>query len=219
MAKRNNEPTSGSERAKVRVLFAEVEGSNESVQEALKSMVSAMNRPARLISERTVNGKAPVLLQQAATEEAQESEEAIDQVEEVEALDEEPEPSNARRPRGTGKRVDRNTGLNLVPDMNFRPGGKQSLKEFVDEKNSKNDLETVLVTVYFMHRIMLLAKIGPAHVMTAFKEAGKAIPVDLRQTIRNVKKSKMWLNFTDIEDIRTTTQGDNFIEHEIGVSE
>jgi hypothetical protein len=66
---------------------------------------------------------------------------------------------------------------------------------------------------------MGLSKIGPAHVMTAFKEAGKAIPVDLKQTIRNIKKSRMWLNFTDIEDIRTTTQGDNFVEHEMGKSE
>ena len=105
MAKRNNESASGSEKAKVRVLFAEVEGNNQSVQEALRSMVSAMT------------------------------------------------------------------------------------------------------------------KIGPAHVMTALKEAGRAIPVDLRQTIRNVKKSKMWLNFADIEDIRTTTQGDNFVEHEMGASE
>jgi hypothetical protein len=27
---------------------------------------------------------------------------------------------------------------------------------------------------------------------------------------------KMWLNFTDIEDVRTTTQGDNFVQHEMG---
>jgi hypothetical protein len=216
MAKRNNEPTSGANRAKVRVFFAEVEGNNESVQEALKTMVSAMSRPVRVISEEGANGRAPVLLQQANAEEV---EEAIDEVEEVEDLGDEPAGPNARRPRGTGKKVDRNAGLNLVPDLNFRLNGKQSLKEFMDEKNSKNDLETVLVAVYYMQRIMSLTKIGPAHVMTAFKEVGNAIPVDLRQTIRNVKKSKMWLNFTDIEDIRTTTQGDNFIEHEMGTSE
>ena len=188
MAKRNNQPTSGADQAKVRVFFAEVEGNNESVQEALRTMVSAMSRPVRVISEQNANGKAPVLLQQANVEEV---EEAIDQAEEVEDLGEESAPLNARR----------------------------SLKEFVDEKNSKNDLEAVLVLVYYMQHLMALTKVGPAHVMTAFKEAGKAIPVDVRQTIRNVKKSKMWLNFSDIEDIRTTTQGDNFIEHEMGASE
>jgi hypothetical protein len=49
MAKRNNEPTSGADKAKVRVFFAEVEGNNESVQEALRTMVSAMSRPVRVI--------------------------------------------------------------------------------------------------------------------------------------------------------------------------
>ena len=106
-----------------------------------------------------------------------------------------------------------------MPDLNFRPTGKQALREFVEEKSPKNDLEAALATVYYMQHHMGLAKIGPAHVMTAFKEAGKAIPVDVKQTIRNVKKLKIWLNFTDIEDVRTTTQGDNFVEHEMGKGE
>jgi hypothetical protein len=216
MARRSNEPTSGADKAKVRVFFAEVEGNNESVQEALKTMVSAMNRPVRIISEQKTNGKAAVLLEQADVAEA---EEALDQAEEVDGFVEEVASQNARKPRGTGKKVDRNAGLNLVPDLNFRPNGGRALKEFVEEKGPKNDVETALAAVYYMQHDMALAKIGPSHVMTAFKEAGKAIPVDLRQTIRNVKKTKMWLNFTDIEDVRTTTQGDNFVEHEMGKSE
>jgi ribosomal protein L1 len=107
----------------------------------------------------------------------------------------------------------------LLPDLNFRPNGEQALKEFVDEKSPKNDLEVALATVYYMQHVMALPKIGPAHLMTAFKEAGKPIPSDVRQTIRNVKKSKIWLNFNDIEDVRTTTQGDNFVEHQMGKGE
>ena len=107
----------------------------------------------------------------------------------------------------------------MVPNLNFRPNGQKALKEFVEEKNPKNDLETTLTVVYYMQHSMELTKIGPDHVMTAFKEAGKSVPVDLRQTIRNVKASRMWLNFADIGDIRTTTQGDNFVEHEMGKSE
>jgi hypothetical protein len=213
MARRNNVPAFEVDKAKVRVFFAEVEGNNESVQEALKTMVSAMIRSVRVISEQKANGEAALLAQQADVEEG---EEAIDQVEEVEALGEKSTPLNARKPRGTGKKVDRNAGLNLVPDLNFRPNGKEALKEFVDAKSPKNDVEVTLTTVYYMQHVMALSKIGPAHVMTAFREAGKSIPVDVRQTIRNVKKSRMWLNFTDIEDVRTTTQGDNFVEHEMG---
>ena len=67
MAKRSNEPTPGSDKAKVRVFFAELEGNNESVQEALKTMVSAMSRPVRIISDQKGNGKSPALLEKADT--------------------------------------------------------------------------------------------------------------------------------------------------------
>src|ERR1700716_1722446 len=99
MAKRNNEPTSGADKAKVRVFFAEVEGNNESVQVALKTMLSAMSRPVRVISEQKANGNAAVLLQHDDVEVA---EEPIDEVEEVQASDEESAPQNIRKPRGTG---------------------------------------------------------------------------------------------------------------------
>jgi len=214
MAKRSNEPILTGDKAKVRVFFAEVEGNNESVQEALKTMVSAMNRSVR-VSHQKSNGATATLLPQADIDEVAE---AIDEEEEAEALDE-LTTSNVRKPRGTGKKVDRNAGLSLVPDLNFRLEGKQSLREFVKKKNPKNDLEATLAMVYYMQHMMTLSTIGSSHVMTAFKEVEMPIPVDLRQTIRNVKKSKMWLNFNDLDDIRTTTQGDNFVEHEMGKSE
>lgn len=212
MAKRNNEPPSGADKAKVRVFFAELEGNNESVQEALKTMVSAMNRPVRVISEHRPEGKQSALLQKAEIEEV---EEITDETDETPVSDEDSSSSNGRKPRGTGKKIDRNAGLALVPDLDFRPSGKASFRDVVGKKTPENDLETVLVAVHYMQHTMAVPKIGPSHVMTAFKEAGKAIPADLKQTIRNIKKQRMWLNFSDIEDIRTTTQGDNFVEHDM----
>jgi hypothetical protein len=213
MAKRSSEPAS-SDKAKVRVFFAEVEGNNESVQEALRTMVSAMTRPVRVVAEQRLNGKAPSLLRQP---DAEDIEDAVDQAEQVEEDSIEDSAAAAvRKPRGTGKKVDRNAGLELVPDLNFRPGGKQTFKAFVDDKKPKNDREVALAAIYYMQKIMGLTKIGARHVMTAFKEAGIAVPVDVRQTIRNVKNTSARLSFTDMEDIRTTTQGENFVEHDMG---
>src|SRR5260370_12535764 len=172
-----------------------------------------MGRGVGVISEEKGNGNAAVLLHHGDGEVV---EGAIDHEEEVEALGEESAPQNARKPRGTGKKVDRNVGLSLVPDLNFRPDGEQALKEFVDEKCPKKDLEAALVLVYYMQHVMELPKIGPAHVMTAFKEAGKRIPADVAHTIRNVQKFRMWLTFTDIEEVRTTTQGQNCVELDMG---
>jgi hypothetical protein len=216
MAKRSNESISSADRAKVRVFCAEVEGSNESVHEALKTMVLAMSRPVRVISEHKANGKAPILLEQTDGEEVGDE---IEELEEATTSAEDSTSQSSRKPRGEGKKVDRNAGLELVPDLNFRPDGKQALKEFVEEKGPKSDVDTVLVVLHYMQHVMGLSKIGPAHLMTAFKAVGKPIPVDLKQTVRNIRKSKMLLNFTDIEDLRMTTQGDNFVEHDMGANE
>lgn len=214
MAKRNNDAAFAVDRAKVRVFFAELEGNNQSVQEALKTMVSAMSRPVRIISEQNTGGKAALFLQ---TDDDAEIEDTVEVVDEVQS--EQNTSQSSRKPRGTGRKIDRNSGLRLVPDLNFRPDEKQSWKDFFAEKAPSKDIETVLAAVYYMQHVMKLEKIGPSHIMTAFKEAGTSIPVDLRQTIRNAKNAKVWLKFTDIEDIRTTTQGENFIEHELGGSE
>src|ERR1700676_2716882 len=154
MAKRNSESISGTDKAKVRVFFAEVEGNNESIQEALQTMVSAMSRPVRVITEQKSNGKPDLLLPQEGVEEVEES---IEQTGEVHALQEEDAASDsARRSRGSGKRVDRNAGLSLVPDLEFRPNGQSTLKQFIDEKSPKNDLETTLAVVYYMQHSMKL---------------------------------------------------------------
>ena len=134
-------------------------------------------------------------------------------------LEGEPAPPTTRKPRGTGNKVDRNAGLGLVPNLNFMPDGQQTLKQFLIEKKPKNDMETTLAVVFYMRHIMAVSKVGPDHVLTAYKEAEKAVPVDVRQTIRNVKSKKMWLNFDELEDVKTTTQGENFVQHKMGKSD
>src|SRR5215472_5826068 len=97
MVRRNNESAFSADKAKVRVFYAEVEGNNESVQEALKTML-AMSRPARVISEQKANGSVAALLQHGDVEVV---EEAIDQVEVAQTSDEEFSPPSSRKVRGT----------------------------------------------------------------------------------------------------------------------
>lgn len=96
MAKRNNEPTSSSDKAKVRVLFAEVEGNNESIQEALKTMLSAMSRPVRAVSEHRVDGNSAALLEQADVDTI---EDVADQAKEGDVIGEEHAPSRSKASR------------------------------------------------------------------------------------------------------------------------
>ena len=157
MARRNNGPISDSDKAKVRVLFAEVEGNNESIQEALKAMLSAVGRPVRVVSDSRTDGNSAPLLEQAHVDVI---EEGADSAEEGDEPRGEAAASITRKPRRAGKK-DRNAGLEWVPDLNFRPIGQQTLKEFVNEKGPKNDLEVCLAVVHYMQHIMKLPKSGP----------------------------------------------------------
>jgi hypothetical protein len=217
MAKRSSDHDSGPDKGKIRIFFAEVEGNNESLQDALKTVVAAMNRSGAVqIAAPTarIGSKSLVAVTPEAEQSSTDNEEATDIPEESLSAESNDTTATTRK-RGTGAKKDRNAGINLVPNLDFRPKGKQSLKEFFAEKMPRFDQEQVLVVVYYMQHTLTLPSIGLGHVLTAFKDVGKPVPVDLRSTIRNIKKKKAFLNFTDMKAIRTTTQGNNYVEHDL----
>jgi|SRR5581483_1853978 len=214
MAKRNSEQDTGAEKAKVRVFFAEVEGSNDSVREALKTMVAAMNRPVQMIPARTSNANAQGTLS-AQLESTASVDEGVENIEEFEDTNDET-PVTSRKPRGAGPKKDRNAGIELVPNLDFVPDGKPALKAFFAEKAPTNDIENVLVVTYYMEHTMDIDAISPGHIRTALKHVAVSMPIDLKQTIRNMKKDKNWLDFSALDAIRVATEGENYVEHEMG---
>jgi hypothetical protein len=214
MAKRSGDQDPTPEKAKIRVFFAEVEGSNDSVREALKTMVAAMNRPPQMLHAPKTHGNSatPPALQEQADPQPESEEAANAENDSAEVTD--AGAAVVRKQRGTGKR-DYNAGIELVPDLNFMPEGQQTLRDFYAEKAPRNDMENFLVVIYYMQHVMHLEKIGPGHVRTAMRDVNVPVPLDIKQTLRNMKAKKIWINFSDIEDIRTTTQGQNYIEHDI----
>lgn len=122
----------------------------------------------------------------------------------------------ARKPRGQGEKRDRNAGIVPVGDVDWVQKGKDSLKDFFASKAPQSDLEQVLVICYYLQHTADLAAFGAGHVMSGFKHVGKPIPKDLKRTIRNAATDKTWLNVADMEKLRTTTEGENYVEHELG---
>jgi len=215
MARRSNDPTSGGDKAKVRVVFAEVEGNNESVQEALRTMVSAMSRPVRVIQAKAVD-ETPGLTQQDLPDEVLDGEALVHDEAFVHEESSENAPNGSRKPRGSGPKVDRNAGISLVPNLNFRPEGHPTLRDFFAGKIPSTDMEQILVVVYYMQHSMGLSKIGLGHIRTALNDVSKSMPLDLKATVRNMKRNKAWLNFSNLADITTATAGDNHVLHDMG---
>ena len=124
--------------------------------------------------------------------------------------------NGARKARGSGPKIDRNANISLVPDLNFRPAGHPTLRDFFAEKAPSTDMEHILVVVYYMQHSMGVPKIGLRHIRTALREVSKSLPADLRQTIRNMRVNKAWVNYADLDDIKTATGGENHVLHDMG---
>lgn len=76
-------------------------------------------------------------------------------------------------------------------------------------------MEQVLVICHYLQEVLDIASYGPGQILSAFRHVGSPVPVDLRQTIRNMKSKKAWVNFTDLESLRTTTEGENFVTYSL----
>jgi hypothetical protein len=199
--------------AKVR--YFELEASDETIQKALATFERMHNplieipRPARRLPS-TPAAAEPTLFDNQDAVEAEVS------VNEQDTPG--PESAGQRRKRGEGDPKDRNAGIEPVGDINFVPKDKTSLKELFAEKSPVSDMDQILVIGHFLQHNTDLPKFGPGHILGGFKHVGEPVPKDLKQTIRNMRKGKAWLKFSDIEDVRLTTEGDNRVEHELGKS-
>jgi hypothetical protein len=231
MAKKGNDQNSNRPLSNLRVRWIEVElnGSDTTIEEALRS-VERMRRP---IIQYQPPSKPPGL--GTAPEDAEnnhgdfgaytstddhidsERDEPIGSTAvDPETPDAPDAPDAPRRKRGEGERSDRNAGIELIGTVNFMPPGKQSLKELFSTKVPSSDLDQALVICFFLQHTAKESKIGPGHILAGFKHVGKPVPKDLKQTIRNMKKNKAWVGFSDINDVRLTTEGENRVEHELG---
>lgn len=210
---------SGSDRTKVRVFYAEVDGSNQSVQEMMRSLTTAMGRSPQIMGPNRVL-RAP----NAPAGDARENETAEPELvdgdllsdTEEEATPVEASPASARRRRGEGPKKDRNAGIDLVPDLDLVQENGTSLTEFFVQKKPTTAEKQVLVFAYYLKHHVKVSPIGPGHILTCYTHLELRKPLDLKQTIRNFAKNKGWLTCADMNDLKLTTAGENHVKHELG---
>lgn len=228
MAKRSNDHPAQKPNGNLRVRWVEVEvsGSDTTIEEALRT-VERMRRPVIDTPSNHYNNHqasipstGDVAASKVPVDSAGLNEVQPDLFEGTSNVDSPIEPSiessPPRKKRGDGERIDRNAGIDLIGDIDFVPNDHQSLKEFFADKNPGSDIDQVLVLCYFLQHMLKLETIGPGHILSGFKHVGKPVPKDLKQTIRNIRRNKAWIGFSDIKNIRLTTEGDNRVEHELG---
>jgi hypothetical protein len=110
----------------------------------------------------------------------------------------------ARRP-GAKKSAPR------AKDINFRPEGKQSLREFVEEKKPGNLQELNTVAVFYLKEVLGIDAIDVGHVLAAYIECGWRLPGNLENSLSVTACRTKWLNTSDRKAITLTNPGRNLV--------
>jgi hypothetical protein len=119
----------------------------------------------------------------------------------------------AVRPRRTRRSAPAN--VSAERDIDFRPEGKQSFKDFVIEKKPKSNDERNVVAVYYLERILEVPSITVGHVLAAYKEREWREPSDPANSLQVTASAKNWLNTANMAAVRTTPGGRNVVEHDM----
>lgn len=192
-------------RGRIRVFFAEVEGDDETIQEGLQAINVAANKIFQSAPTKIVK-----VLPASAT--------PIDEDELLEELENEDEalaPPNVATNSKSKKSSYKPPIMSIVKDLNLRPEGELSFRDFYDQKKPTTQAQAVTVAVYYLKRILEMDKVTPEHVFTCFKDVGQRIPKDLPQTIRDAAKRKGWVDTSERGNVKITTHGENMIDHDL----
>jgi hypothetical protein len=108
--------------------------------------------------------------------------------------------------------------MSIVKDLNLRPEGEPSFRDFYAQKKPSTQEQAVTVSVYYLKRILELDKVTPEHVFTCFKDVGRKTPRHMPQTIWDTAKRKGWVDTSERGNIKITNHGENLVEHDLPTS-
>lgn len=103
----------------------------------------------------------------------------------------------------------------IVADLNLRPAGKASLRDFVQAKSPGTNEELYAVIIHYLEHTLSLSAINVDHVFTSLKDLGRKISPRLRTVLSNSASSKGWIDTANRDKIRTTVPGQNLVEHDL----
>jgi hypothetical protein len=106
--------------------------------------------------------------------------------------------------------------LSVVKDLNLRAQGDiPSLRDFFKTKAPNGFAEQNAVFAYYLVKSKEVSSVGANHIYTCYKEVGQRVPGAFLQSLKDTARRQGWLDTSDLEDIRVTTIGENFVEHDL----
>lgn len=100
-------------------------------------------------------------------------------------------------------------------DLNLRPKGKEPLKDFYAKYDVKTNFEKNVSFTYYLTKVINIKGITIDHIYTCYKETDQKVPENIYQSLADTKKHKGWIDTTNMEDIKLSIQGENYMEHDV----
>ena len=108
------------------------------------------------------------------------------------------------------------SGWTFLKDLDLRPTGKKSLEAFVEEKQPMSNEDKYAVVVHYFSEIAELPAVSVNHVGSAFRLMKNwREPGDVSASLRITSSRKGTLDTSNLESIKITPTGRNFVEHEL----
>lgn len=180
MAKNNNKDGRGG-KIKISVLQFELEGSDETLQEGLRTVSETLSRS--FPQAQRVIKQLPASPRLALAGEEPTEEDYVDQVEE-------PEYEAPAPPAPRSKSVRQYRRPESLDDID--PAADVSFRDFCADKDTSSDLMKYLVLASWYKEHRDIEEIGADHAYTIYKFMSWKVPKDMSQTFRTAKSQKAW---------------------------
>jgi len=103
----------------------------------------------------------------------------------------------------------------IVKNLNLHPKGKQSFKEFFQEKKPKVGDQTYAVCVYYLEKILNVKGINQNHIYTCMKEVKRSIAKNLENALFVTACRYGSIDTSELSNITITVPGENLVEHKL----
>lgn len=106
--------------------------------------------------------------------------------------------------------------VEAVRHLDLRPSGKTSFIDFIAEKQPKSNQDKYAVAVYWLEQIGEVEPITLSHIAAIFKQTqGWREPNNLRVGLTTTATRKNTIDTSDVNNLKTTPAGRNFVEHDL----
>lgn len=120
------------------------------------------------------------------------------------------------KPKSNGKSAAKSKeSVSLIKELDLRPKGKTSFKDFYSEKRPSSAMNFNAVAIYFLKEICQIEAVTPNHIFTCYKEVGQRPPIAFTQSLRDTASRNGYIDISDTSDIKISLRGKVFVEHDL----